>query len=58
MVELAEMKGDEKLLVRVRGCDLFASEAHFHPNCRKKYIIDQQKTEKVLTVRLNYTKKN
>ena len=37
---------DEKLLVSVRGCDLFASEAHFHPNCRKKYIIDHQNRKK------------
>ena len=47
VVELAEMKGDEKLLVRVRECDLFALEAHLHPNCRKKYIIDYQNRKSI-----------
>lgn len=32
--ESAERETDEKLL-RIRGYDLFASEAHFHLSCRK-----------------------
>jgi hypothetical protein len=31
---------DEKLLIRIRGYDLFAAGAHFHPSCRKKYLQD------------------
>ena len=42
ILECAENKKDEKLLVRIRGYDLFASEAHFHATCRKKYIQDPQ----------------
>ena len=30
------------LLVRIRGYNLFASEAHFHAKFRKKYIQDPQ----------------
>ena len=40
IVQCAESKNDEKLLLRIRGYDLFASEAHFHPKCRKKYVQD------------------
>ena len=40
IVQCAESKNDEKLLVRIRGYDLFASEAHFHAKCRNKYIQD------------------
>lgn len=42
IVQCAESKNDEKLLVRIRGYDLFASEAHFHAKCRRKYIQDPQ----------------
>ena len=42
IVQCAESKNDEKLLLRIRGYDLFASEAHFHPKCRKKYVQDPQ----------------
>ena len=42
VVQCAESKNDEKLLLRIRGYDLFASEAHFHPKCRKKYVQDPQ----------------
>lgn len=34
-----EKRKDEKLLWRIRGCDLFACEARYHPSCRKKYTI-------------------
>lgn len=40
VVECAEKKKDEKLLVRIRGYDLFAAEAHFHSSCKKKYLQD------------------
>ena len=43
VLEMAEMKQDEQLLVRIRGHDLFASEAKFHKTCRMKYM---QKPEK------------
>ena len=42
IVQCAKSKNDEKLLLRIRGYDLFASEAHFHPKCRKKYVQDPQ----------------
>ncbi|MCG7882443.1 MAG: hypothetical protein JAY96_12745 [Candidatus Thiodiazotropha endolucinida] len=42
VLESAENRNDEKLLLRIRGFDLFASEAHFHNSCRKKYIQDPQ----------------
>ena len=37
VMKIAEEKNDEKLLRRIRGKDLFAVEAHFHPSCRKNY---------------------
>ncbi|KAL5007478.1 hypothetical protein ScPMuIL_016284 [Solemya velum] len=40
VVKCAEKTKDEKLLVRIRGYDLFAAEAHFHSSCRKKYLQD------------------
>jgi len=43
VLEMAEMKQDEKLLVRIRGHDLFASEAKFHKTCPMNYM---QKPEK------------
>ena len=36
------MKQDELLLIRIRGVDLFAAEAQFHPCCRKKFVIDHE----------------
>ena len=38
VLEMAEMKQDEKLLTRIRGHDLFACEANFHKSCRSKYM--------------------
>ena len=37
ITQYAESQNDEKLLLRIRGYDLFVSEAHFHPKCRKKH---------------------
>lgn len=37
ILQLAEEKNYEKLLRRIRGYDLFASEAKFHQSCRVKY---------------------
>ena len=42
IVQCAESKNGERLLLRIRGYDLFASEAHFHPKCSKKYVQDPQ----------------
>ena len=42
VLESAEIKKDEKLLIGIRGVDLFAAEAKFHPSCRKKYVIDPE----------------
>ena len=39
-LQFAESKNDEKLLLRITGSDLFASEAHFHLKCRNKYVQD------------------
>ena len=35
---MCQRKNDEKMLLRIKGYGLFASEAHFHPRCRKKYL--------------------
>ena len=35
--DVAAIKNDEKLLLRIRGIDLFAARARFHPSCRKFY---------------------
>jgi len=37
VIEIAKSKQDDQLLTRIRGEDLFAREAHYHPACRKKY---------------------
>ena len=37
VIKAAEHKGDEKLLIRIRGKDLFACEAKYHRKCRKTY---------------------
>ena len=37
ILRLAEMSQDEQLLRRIRGYDLFASEAKYHQSCRDKY---------------------
>jgi len=39
---LAEMKKDDGLLIRIRGVDLFASEAQYHRSCHRQYIADPQ----------------
>ena len=36
--EIAKEKNDEKLLVRIRDCDLFACEAKFHRKCLIDYM--------------------
>ena len=33
VLETAEMKQDQKLLRRIRGFNLFACKARYHPNC-------------------------
>jgi hypothetical protein len=38
--QIAEEKGDEDLLKRIRGFDLFACEAQFHQSCRRQYICN------------------
>ena len=40
IIDIATNRNDEKLLTRIRGQDLFAREAHYHPTCRKKYTSD------------------
>ena len=37
ILRLAEMPHDERLLRRIWGCDLFASEAKYHQSYRDKY---------------------
>ena len=39
VITAAEGKKDEKLLTRIRGYDLFASEARFHMYCRRRYAV-------------------
>ena len=43
MLKRAEEKCDENLLKRIRGYDLFASQAKYHSTCRASYMI-QSKT--------------
>ena len=47
--EVAENRNDERLLLRIRGVNLFSVEARFHESCRKSYISvhkpDQQQKE-------------
>ena len=38
VTEVAEQKKDEKLLKGIRGFDLFACEAHYHPKCHKQCL--------------------
>jgi hypothetical protein len=38
VLETAEMKQDEKLWRRIRGFDLFACEARYHPICHMRYV--------------------
>ena len=40
----AELQGDEKLLTRVRGKDLFACEAMYHRTFRKSFYIQDPKS--------------
>ena len=40
VLEVAESKADADLLRRIKGYDLFASEACYHKSCRVKYIQD------------------
>ena len=41
--DFAESIGDEKLLTRIRGFDLFACEAQYHRSCQKKYLQNPEK---------------
>ena len=36
-------KYDEHLLTRIRGVDLFACEAQYHPSCRNKFSQNPEK---------------
>lgn len=40
VLKLAEQNHHEWLLRRIRGFDLFACEAKYHPKCRRQYIAD------------------
>ena len=40
----AELRGDEGLLTRIRGKDLFACEAKYHRSCRKSFHIQDPKS--------------
>ena len=42
IVRISEERNDEKMLLRIRGYDLFACEARYHPSCRKKYTMKPQ----------------
>ena len=39
VIRIAEENNDENLLLRIRGYDLFACEARYHPSCRRKYTM-------------------
>lgn len=41
--KVAEQNGDEQLLRRIRGFDLFACEAKFHESCRTSYLQEPTK---------------
>jgi len=43
VLEVAENKCDEKLLTRIRGHDLFATEAKYHKSCRVIYTQNPEK---------------
>ena len=43
IIETAEMLGDDKLLTRIRGHDLFACEAKYHKSCRTRYMQNPAK---------------
>ena len=43
VVEHADARNDEKLLKRIRGYDLYASEAKFHSTCRTSYMNNTKK---------------
>jgi hypothetical protein len=40
---IAQEKHDEYLFTRIRGVDLFACEAQYHPSCRNKYCQNPEK---------------
>ena len=42
IIETAEAKQDYDLLRRIKGYDLYACEAQFHPSCRKRYTADPE----------------
>lgn len=43
VLQIAEENNHEWLLRRIRGFDLFAAEAQYHPKCRKQYTANYQK---------------
>jgi len=43
VLKAAEDKLDEKLLIRIRGHDLFATEAKYHKSCRVQYTQNADK---------------
>ena len=43
ILKIAEGKQDEQLLCRIRGFDLFACEAQYHPSCRTQYLQNPMK---------------
>ena len=57
VLESAESKHDEKLLVRIRCFYLFASEAHFHASCRKG-MLKTLRTGEVQIVKRRFIKKS
>ena len=40
---MAEERGDFTLLRKIKGVDLFAAEACFHPTCRNKFVRSTQR---------------
>uniref|UniRef100_UPI00358EEDC6 uncharacterized protein n=1 Tax=Myxine glutinosa TaxID=7769 RepID=UPI00358EEDC6 len=43
VIDVAEVRNDETLLLRIRGHDLFACEAKFHRSCRNRYTQNPEK---------------
>ena len=40
VVDMAEMKGDETILLRIRGYDLHACGSKYHPSCKRKHMVN------------------
>ena len=42
VADTAEKVGDDELLLRIRGVDLFAAEARYHKSCRRRYVASSK----------------